>query len=509
MASSISTYALLLTFFTTLVSFFFITSRSKQKFKNGKKLPPGPRPLPIIGNLHMLGQLPHRSLSNLAKKYGSIMSIRLGNVPTIVVSSPEAAELFLKVHDVVFASRPKLQFADYVSYGNKGLAFAPYGSYWRTVRKWCTSQLLSSSKVELFEPIRRREVESLMDRIKRAAASGQVVDLSAKAVELMENIMYRMIIGRSKDDKFDLKPLIQEILRLSGHFNIADYVPFLAPLDLQDLVPQFEAIREGCDNFLEEIINEHQQDKHKGQKKHRDFVDVMLSHLDQPMNPNDESQLHIIDRTNIKAIILDMITGALDTSTVAIEWAFSEILKHPRVKTHLQKELEGVVGMTRMVEEADLPKLTYLDMVLKESLRLHPVAPLLMPRESLEDITINEYHIPKKSRILINTWAIGRDSNVWSDNANDFFPERFVNSNIDIRGHNFQLIPFGSGRRGCPGMQMGLTNVRLVLAQLVHCFEWELPDGMLPSDLSMSEKFGLTAPRAKHLLAMPVYRLQD
>ncbi|MBA0829612.1 hypothetical protein Goarm_014204 [Gossypium armourianum] len=235
----------------------------------------------------------------------------------------------------------------------------------------------------------------------------------------------------------------------------------------------------------------------------------MLSHLDQPMNPNDESQLYIIDRTNIKAIILDMITGALDTSTVAIEWAFSEILKHPQVKTHLQKELEGVVGMARMVEEADLPKLTYLDMVLKESLRLHQVAPLLIPHESLEDITINEYHITKKSRILINTWAIGRDSNVWSDNANEFFPERFVNSNIDIRGHNFQLIPFGSGCRGCPRMKMGLTNVRLVLAQLVHCFEWELPDGMLPSDLSMSEKFGLTAPRAKHLLAMPVYRLQD
>ncbi|KAB2064408.1 hypothetical protein ES319_A09G017000v1 [Gossypium barbadense] len=162
-----------------------------------------------------------------------------------------------------------------------------------------------------------------------------------------------------------------------------------------------------------------------------------------------------------------------------------------------------------MVEEADLPKLTYLDMVLKESLRLHPVTPLLIPRESLEDITINKYHIPKKSRILINTWAIGRDSNVWSDNANDFFLERFVNSNIDVRGHNFQLIPFGAGRRRCPGMQMGLTNVRLVLAQLVHYFEWKLPDGMLPSDLCMSETFGLTAPRAKHLLAMPVYRLQD
>ncbi|KAB2011942.1 hypothetical protein ES319_D09G054200v1 [Gossypium barbadense] len=167
MASSIPTYAFLLAFFATLISLFFITSLPKQKFKNGKNLPPGPKTLPIIDNLYMLGQLPHRSLSNLAKKYGSIMSIRLGNVPTIVVSSPEAAKLFLETHDVVFASRPKLQFADYVSYGNKGLVFAPYGSYWRTVRKWCTLQLLSSSKVELFERIRRREVESLADQINR------------------------------------------------------------------------------------------------------------------------------------------------------------------------------------------------------------------------------------------------------------------------------------------------------------------------------------------------------
>ncbi|XP_017609288.1 cytochrome P450 CYP736A12-like [Gossypium arboreum] len=150
------------------------------------------------------------------------MSIKLGNVPTIVVSSPEAVKLFLETHNVVFASRPKLQFADYISYCNKGLVFAPYGSYWRTMRKWCTL---------------RKEVESLVDRIKRAATSGQVVDLSAKAIELMENIMYRMIIGRSKDVKFDLKPLIQESLKLSRHFNIADYVTFLVPFDLQSLLP--------------------------------------------------------------------------------------------------------------------------------------------------------------------------------------------------------------------------------------------------------------------------------
>ncbi|KAK9288795.1 hypothetical protein L1049_017260 [Liquidambar formosana] len=160
-----------------------------------------------------------------------------------------------------------------------------------------------------------------------------------------------------------------------------------------------------------------------------------------------------------------------------------------------------------MVEETDLEKLEYLDMVVKETLRLHPVAPLLLPHESMEDCTINGFHIPKKSRILINARAIGRDPNAWTD-ANKFLPERFVGNDIDIRGRNFQLIPFGSGRRGCPGLQLGLTVVRLVVAHLVHCFDWELPNDMLPTELDMTEEFGITIPRAKHLLAIPTYRLQ-
>ncbi|XP_007036492.2 PREDICTED: cytochrome P450 CYP736A12 [Theobroma cacao] len=506
-----STYALLLAFLATLISVLYIlrsTSQPKHS-KNDRKLPPGPWALPIIGNLHMLGKLPHRTLHHLAQKYGSIMSIRLGYVPTIVVSSPQAAELFLKTHDTIFASRPKVQGSEYLSYGTKGLAFAQYGSYWRTVRKWCTLQLLSASKVEFFAPKRRTELQSLVKLLKNAAAASEVVDLSAKVGELIEDIMYRMILGRCKDDKFDLKPLIHEGIRLLGTFNLADFVPFLAPLDLQGLRQRFESVRKACDKFLEEIIDEHEKLNKGQQKQHRDFVDFMLSYLNQPMNPNDEEQTYIIDRTNIKAIILDMIAAALETSAVVIEWALAEIIRHPRVKSRLQKELEAVVGMNRMVEEADLANLTYLDMVIKESLRLHPVAPLLIPHESMEDVTINGYHIPKKSRILINIWAIGRDPNVWSDNVEDFLPERFVGSNVDLRGHDFQLIPFRSGRRGCPGLQLGLTTVRLALAQLVHCFEWELPNGMLPNDLSMSEKFGLSAPRAEHLLARPVYRLPD
>lgn len=202
-----------------------------------------------------------------------------------------------------------------------------------------------------------------------------------------------------------------------------------------------------------------------------------------------------------------MLAGATDTSSTAIEWTLSELMKHPRTLNKVQKELENVVGMNRMVEESDIDSLEYLYLVVKETMRLHPVAPLLLPHASMEDCIVNEFHIPKNSRILINMWAIGRDQDAWID-AEKFWPERFVGSNIDVRGRDFQLLPFGSGRRGCPGMQLGLTIVRLVVAQLVHCFDWDLPDGKMPSELDMTEKFSLVTPRANNLCAIPSFRLK-
>ncbi|KAH7524842.1 hypothetical protein FEM48_Zijuj06G0161900 [Ziziphus jujuba var. spinosa] len=166
-------------------------------------------------------------------------------------------------------------------------------------------------------------------------------------------------------------------------------------------------------------------------------------------------------------------------------------------------------GLTKKMKavKSDLESLEYLNMVVKETLRLHPVAPLLLPHASMEDCTVEGFRIPKESHVIFNAWAIGRDPLAWTD-PEKFFPERFEGSSVDLRGRDFQLIPFGSGRRGCPGIQLGLTVVRLVLAQLVHCFDWELPNGMLPTELDMTEEFGITTPRAKHLLAIPTYRLR-
>lgn len=201
-----------------------------------------------------------------------------------------------------------------------------------------------------------------------------------------------------------------------------------------------------------------------------------------------------------------MLAASMDTTGTAIEWLLSELLKQPEVMKKVQKELEETVGLERMVEESDLDKLKYLEMVIKETFRLHPPVPLLVPHQAMDDCQVDGYHIPKESRIIINAWAIGRDPKVWSD-AEKFIPERFVGSKIDVKGLNFELIPFGSGRRGCPGLQLGLTVVRLVAAQLVHCFDWKLPDNILPEELDMEEEFGVVVSRTTPLIAIPTYRL--
>jgi hypothetical protein len=218
--------------FTFSLILFKLFLQPKQKTTNQKR-PPGPPTLPIIGNLHILGKLPHRTLHSLSKKYGPIMFLQLGQVPTIIISSSKVAKSFLNTHDLVFASRPRIQGSELMSYGSKGMAFSEYGPYWRSVRKFCTLKLLSASKVEMFGPIRKEELDVLVKSLEKAALVGEVVNVSEVVANLIEDIVYKMMLGGSKYEQFDLKKLVQEGLALIGAFNLADYIPWLGVFDLQ------------------------------------------------------------------------------------------------------------------------------------------------------------------------------------------------------------------------------------------------------------------------------------
>jgi hypothetical protein len=223
-------FAFLLFTFTYILFKLFL--HPKQNTINQRK-PPGPPTLPIIGNLHLLGTLPHRTLHSLSKKYGPIMSLQFGQVPAVIISSSKAAESFFKTHDIVFSSRPKTQATELIANGSKGVGFSEYGPHWRNVRKLCTVNLLSASKVEMFGPSRKQELDVLVKSLEKAALVGEVVNLSEVVWNLIEDIVYKMILGGTKHEQFDVKKLAKEGIALIGAFNLADCVPWLGAFDLQ------------------------------------------------------------------------------------------------------------------------------------------------------------------------------------------------------------------------------------------------------------------------------------
>ncbi|KAK9114881.1 hypothetical protein Syun_021678 [Stephania yunnanensis] len=425
----------------------------------------------------MLGSLPHRALHQLANVHGPIMHLKLGLVPTIVVSSADAAKLFLKTHDAAFCSRPKTQASEVMSYGRKAMAFSEYGPHWRSMRKLCTLELLTNAKVEMFGGMRREEVRRVVEEIRGGGGA-------------------------------EFRRIVDEALKVAGAFNLNDFVPFLKVLDLQcsgiGIRPSNEESEQGIGCIIQPSHRPTYAKRKENHGNHKDFIDIMISLMD-----SDCAHEVQLDLDTIKALLLDLLAAGLDSTATTVTWAFAELIKHPFAMKKAQEELKDAIGLDRMVEEKDLVNLEYLNMVIKETMRLHPVAPLLVPRESIEDVIVNDYHIPKKSRLIINAWAIGRDPKAWSGDPEEFDPSRFANSDIDLSGRYFELIPFGAGRRGCPGLQMGLSSVQLVLGQLLHCFDWELPDGVSPRDLDMGEKFGLAVAKAEHLLIKPTYRLKS
>ncbi|MCL7021982.1 hypothetical protein MKW94_013714 [Papaver nudicaule] len=296
-------------------------------------------------------------------------------------------------------------------------------------------------------------------------------------------------------------------MRILGSFDVADFIPYVRSFDLQGLDHRTKEVSKRIDKFITRSIDQHVEENVKQQKHHKDIIDILLSLMSEDNDPTAQHEDEKLSNSDVKAIVLDLLIGGIDTSVSTIGWAFTELLRNPPVMKRLQKELETVVGLDRPVQEADLVKLEYLDMVIKETMRLHPPAPLLVPHEAMEDVKLNAYDIPKGSWLMVNVWGMARNQNVWSPNAEEFYPERFVGVDTDLKGNDFKLLPFGSGRRKCPGMQMGITAVRMIVAQFVHCFDWKLPVGMSIGDLDMTENPGLTVPRVEHLIAVPKYRL--
>ncbi|XP_027362879.1 cytochrome P450 71D11-like [Abrus precatorius] len=492
-----------------LISFFLFMLMALRIVRNLKtttyftpNIPPGPWKLPIIGNLpHLVTSTPHRKLRDLAKIYGPLMHLQLGEVFTIVVSSPEYAKEVMKTHDLVFASRPKILAAKIIAYDCTNISFAPYGHYWRQLRKICTLELFTPKRLNSFKPIREEELTNLIKRI--ASEKGPPFNLTQALLSSTYAIISRAAFGKKCKEQEEFLSVVKEVLKVAGGFEIGDLFPSATWLQLvTGLRPKLERLHHKMDQILENIINEHKEAKSKSKhaqgKGEEDLVDILLKFEDDC----DGNQDICLTNNNIKAIIENIFAAGGETSATTIDWTMAELVRDPRVMKRAQDEVREVFNKNGRVDETCINEMKYLKLVVKETLRLHPPAPLLLPRECGQACEIHGYDIPIKSKIIINAWAIGRDPKYWTE-PERFYPERFIHSSIDYKGSSFEYIPFGAGRRVCPGSTFGLLNVELALALLLHHFDWKLPNGMKNEDLDMTEQFGLTVRRKDDLYLIP------
>ncbi|CAJ1949736.1 unnamed protein product [Sphenostylis stenocarpa] len=469
-----------------LLLFFFQNRRTFKK----SPFPPGPKGLPIIGNLHQLNNsLLYLQLFELSKKYGPIFSLKLGLRSAIVVSSPKLAKELFKDHDLVVSDRPKLFGQQKLSYNGLEIIFPPYGESWREIRKICVVHVLSSRRVSRFSSIRVFEVKQMIKKLCGHASSSKATNLNEVLMSLSSTIICKTVFGKRYEDEGTERSrfhgLFNECQAMFAALFISDYIPFFGWIDkLTGLRARLEQNFKDLDQFYQEVIDEH-MDPNRKTPENEGIVDVLLQLKKQRM--------FSIDLTNdhIKAVLMNMLVAATDTTAATTVWAMTALLKNPRVMKKVQEEIRTLGGKKEFLEEDDIQKFPYFKAVIKETLRLHLPAPLLVPRETSEACTIDGYEIPAKTIVYVNGWAIHRDPKAWKD-PHEFIPERFLDSTIDFGGQDFEFIPFGAGRRICPGIPMAVASLDLILANLLNSFDWELPAGMKKEDIDTEMLPGIT-----------------
>ncbi|XVE59918.1 hypothetical protein DITRI_Ditri05aG0085000 [Diplodiscus trichospermus] len=479
---------------------FFISSLVK---KSNRTLPPGPKGWPVVGALPLLGSMPHVTLAKLAKNYGPVMYLKMGTCNMVVASTPDAARAFLKTLDLNFSNRPPNAGATHLAYNSQDMVFADYGPRWKLLRKLSNLQMLGGKALEDWSQVRAVELAHMLRAMCEYSQKDEPVVVPEMLTHAMANMIGQVILSRrvfvtKGSESNEFKDMVVELMTSAGIFNIGDFIPSIAWMDLQRIEREMKKLHKRWDVLLTKMMEEHAATAHERKGK-PDFLDIIMANTEN----SDGEKLSL---TNVKALLLNLFTAGTDTSSSIIEWALAEIMENPKILKKAHDEMDKVIGRNRRLQESDIPKLPYLEAICKETFRKHPSTPLNLPRVSTQACEVNGYYIPKNTRLSVNIWAIGRDPDVW-ENPLLFNPERFLtgkNAHIDPRGNDFELIPFGAGRRICAGTRMGIVLVEYILGTLLHSFDWMLPNG---EQLNMDEAFGLALQKAVPLSAMVQPRL--
>ncbi|KAJ9176609.1 hypothetical protein P3X46_011901 [Hevea brasiliensis] len=472
--------------------------RGKKYSSKERSLPPQiPGALPIIGHLHQLGaRKPFaRILGDVADKYGPIFSINMGMHRTVVISSQHIMKEFYTTNDKFVASRPQSSQSKHLAYNYAAFGFSPYGSYWRDVRKLAIVELLSPQRLKLLKDVRTSEVslviKDLFRQWKENKNNPVKVNMSDLFEHLVLNMITRMVAGKryfkgdnnGHDEKGrPIGEVMREFMYFAGASVPSDLIPFLGWTEfMYGSVKSMKKINKELDSIIDAWVQEHELRRLNGEvETKQDFIDVLLSAV------QDDSQFGNSRETVIKATIMTLIIGGSDTTSITMIWMLANLLNNRRELQLAQEEIDQKVGRDRPVEESDVENLVYLKAIIKETLRLYPAGPLAVPREAMEDCTLCGYHIPKGTRFLTNLWKLHRDASVWP-NPEEFKPYRFLttHTHVDLLGQNFELVPFGSGRRSCPGLNFALQVVQLGMARLLQGFNFTTPNNE-PVDMTES-----------------------
>ncbi|KAI8558947.1 hypothetical protein RHMOL_Rhmol04G0136000 [Rhododendron molle] len=386
---------------------------------------------------------------------------------------------------------------------------AEYGTYWRFMKKLCMTELLSAPQINKFVDIRREEMMRLVGVLVESSSKRAAVDLGEELMIMTNNVICRMAMSTrcssSADESKEIRSLVKGILDLAPKFSLGELLGPLGKLDLFGYGKKLKELMSQFDDLAERIMREHEERREsKEERERRDMMDILLE------ISGDGSAEVKITRKDIKSFLMELFMAGTETVSVALQWTLAELINHPEVYKKLRDEIRTVVGSDRLVEESDVPNLPYLQAVVKEGLRLHAPAPMIF-RKAREDCKILGYDIPENSRIIFNVYAIMRDPNSWEEPTR-FVPERFfVGSGtekhylnqVDIKGRTFNYLPFGSGRRGCPGSSLASTVNHLTVATLVQCFDWKIKGG---DKFDMEEGSGLSSGVANPIVCYPITR---
>ncbi|KAL9817313.1 Cytochrome P450 71A19 [Arabidopsis thaliana] len=411
------------------------------------------------------------------------MLLHFGRTPVLIVSSADVAHDVMKTHDLVCANRPKTKVVDKILSGGRDVAFAPYGEYWRQMKSICIQNLLNNKMVRSYEKIREEEIKLMIEKLEK----------SELFIFTLTVALGRKYSG--KKDDIDVENIVRTFAALLGEFPVGEYIPSLSWIDrLRGLDHKMEVVDKRFDEFLERVVKEHEE---ADKETRSDLVDKLLT------IQSDKTGQFELEKSALKLIIWDMFLAGTATTLSFLEWAMTELMRNPKVMKKLQEEIRSSSPQDLFVTEKEAEKMNYLQAVIKEALRLRPPAPLLVPRVLSEDVKLKGYNIPAGTQVIVNAWAIQRDTTTWGTDAEEFKPERHLDTNLDFQGQDFKFIPFGSGKRICPGIGFTSALIGVTLANIVKRFNWRMDVEPQRVQHDLTEATGLVVFRKFPLIAIP------